>query len=93
MTDTKHKPGLQLTNELHHAAENIPVGATYAHYKHPELHYRIVGHCVLEANNEAAVLYQAQYGSKITFARAVSVFMEHVDWNGESTPRFTRVDS
>jgi hypothetical protein len=91
MANSKHKPESQLIEELELAAASIPVGAAYAHYKHPELQYIIIGHCILEANDETAVLYQAQYGSKLTFARAVSIFMEHVEWNGESVPRFASV--
>ena len=88
-----HKPEKTLAQELQAAAQQVPVGAFYTHYKHPELCYKIVGHCVLEASDEVAVLYQAQYGEKITYARALSVFLETVAYEGETMPRFTRTTS
>lgn len=93
MTNIDHKPELVLAQELQAAAEQVPAEAIYAHYKHPELLYKIVGHCILEASDEPAVLYQAQYGKKITYARALSIFLEHVEWEGKAVSRFTRVES
>jgi hypothetical protein len=91
MTNIDHKPETVLAHELQTAVEQVPAEAIYAHYKHPELLYKIIGHCILEASDEPAVLYQAQYGEKITYVRALGVFLETVEYEGKTVPRFTRV--
>lgn len=91
-SSTDHKPEEVLEQELQGAAEQVPVGALYAHYKHPERLYEIVGHAILEATDEPAVLYRKQYG-KVTYVRALSVWLETVEWEGKTVPRFTKTNT
>ena len=91
MTNINHDSEIALDQELQTAAEQVPVGALYAHYKHPELIYIIGGHCMMEATDRPAVIYQAQYGKKITWARELGVFLETVEYEGKTVPRFTRI--
>ncbi len=76
---------------LQDAATKVSVGASYAHYKHPELIYIVRELVILEATNEIAVVYEAQYGERITYARALDVWLETVEWEDRTVPRFTKV--
>jgi len=86
-----HKPDAELVAALQAAALETELGALYAHYKNPDLLYKIVGFAILEASDEPAVLYQGQYGANITFARALSIWLEQVPWQGKMVPRFTKM--
>ncbi len=87
-----HKSQTELRNMLQTAATKVVVGGMYAHYKQPELTYKVAGLVIWEATDEVAVLYEAQYGERITFARALDVWLEKVAWQGETVPRFSRVE-
>lgn len=91
MVPSNHKPEAELARALQLAATQVKVGAQYAHYKNPDLVYKIVGHVILEATDEPAILYQAQYGKKITYARALSIWLETVEWQGKTVPRFVKI--
>jgi hypothetical protein len=69
----------------------VTVGATYAHYKHPDMQYKVLSIALIEANDEPAVVYEAQYGAKVIFVRPVSVWLEAVEWQGKTVPRFTKI--
>ena len=92
MNDEKKSPET-LEEELAEAATLVPVGAHYVHYKHPDdkHRYAIVGHVILEATDEVAVLYQALYiKQQIVFCRALQIWQETVEWEGKTVPRFAR---
>jgi hypothetical protein len=91
MVPRDHKPDEELLESLQMAAKKVRVGAVYAHYKNPDLLYKIVCHVILEASDEPAVLYQGQYGKNITYARALSIWLESVPWQDKMVPRFTKV--
>ena len=85
-----HKPEDVLKQELAAAAEQVEVGALYAHYKHPELPYLIKGLAILESTEEVCVLYEAQH-SGITFIRPLSSWLETAEWEGVQVPRFGKI--
>lgn len=84
-----HKPETELLQELATAAEAVEVGALYSHYKHPDHPYLIKGLAILEATEEVCVLYEAQH-SGITFIRPLSSWLETVEVEGETLPRFKK---
>lgn len=86
-----HKTQVELNQALQAAAERVEAGVCYAHYKHPELLYKVTGFVILEATDDAAVLYEAQYGAHVTFARPLKSWLETVEWQGETVPRFVKV--
>jgi hypothetical protein len=86
-----HKPETQLLAEIEDAAEKIEVGADYTHYKDPNKTYTTLGLLVLEATDEIAVRYKANYGAELEFARPVSEWLELISINGRANPRFTKV--
>jgi hypothetical protein len=51
----------------------------------------ITGLGFIEANDELCVIYQAQYGEHLTFLRPLTVWLEDVEWEGRTVPRFTQL--
>lgn len=90
---TKHKPQNQHVEELVKASQRVPSDSIWTHYKNPDLHYKITGHAILEATDEVAVLYQAQYGEQLTFVRPISNFLANVDVEGTRIARFARAQA
>ena len=86
-----HKAQAQLTQELDDAAAVISVGARYAHYKHPDKLYTVIGLAVLEASDEPCVIYKAQYGDNIVFVRPATSWLQEVMSHGQQVKRFTKV--
>jgi len=81
----------ELTELLKKAQQEVSVGAKYRHYKSPELTYIVKDIVIQEVDEEPCVIYQAQYGNKITFSRPVNVWLEKVEFGGEAVPRFTKI--
>lgn len=79
-----------LQNKLDHAHKQVAVNALYRHYKGNV--YKVVGLAILESTNEICVIYTAQYGTQLTFVRPVSVWLEQVEVDGKTLPRFAKVD-
>ncbi len=80
----------ELAKQLAAAAKEVEIGSLYVHYKDPTKKYRITGLVVLEATDEVAVVYEAQYDTRVSFVRPLASFSAEVDVDGVSTPRFTR---
>jgi hypothetical protein len=69
----------------------VTVGATYVHYKHSDMRYKVLSIALIEATDEPAVVYEAQYGAKVIFVRPVNDWLETVEWQGKTVPRFTKI--
>jgi hypothetical protein len=80
----------QLAAQLTAAARQVTVGARYMHYK--QLSYKVIGLALREENSEPCVIYQAEYGDKITWTRPVSSWVEEVEVDGKKVKRFTRLE-
>jgi len=78
---------LQLS--IQDASTHIDVGGQYVHYKHADAIYFITGFAILEATEEACVLYQSK-DTGVTFIRPVSSWLEDVQHEGVSVPRFKK---
>jgi hypothetical protein len=79
----------QLRERLTAALQQVTVGARYMHYK--QLTYIVKDVALIEADNEPAVIYQAEYGERITFIRPLADWLATVDVDGKSQPRFIKV--
>lgn len=75
---------------LSEAASKVPLGARYMHYKNADRAYIITGHALLEATDEAAVIYTSDYGNRTPFIRPLSDFLALVDVTGAQVPRFKK---
>lgn len=58
----------------------------YRHFKGGE--YEVIGIVRHSETDEELVLYKALYGDKEMWVRPVSMFLESVEVEGESKPRF-----
>ncbi len=86
-----HKEQQVLAAEIKAAERYIKIGARYVHYKSSVKVYKVMGLGFLEANDELCVIYQAQYGEKLTFLRPLSVWLEQAEFEGKSVPRFNKL--
>ena len=80
----------QLQARITEASKFAEVGASYKHYKSPDT-YRVVGFGIIEATQEACVMYQPEHGGNITFIRPFNQWLEEVEWNGAMVKRFTKI--
>ena len=81
-----------LEKQIEEAKAVVAVGALYVHHKSTEKIYKVLDIGIIEANDDLCVIYQAQYGKRLTFIRPVTSWLEQVEWNGQTVPRFSRVE-
>jgi hypothetical protein len=86
-----HKQQLTLAKEIENAKTKVTVGATYWHYKARDKVYKVIGFGFLEATDELCVIYQAQYDERLTFLRPLTVWLENVEQEGSTVPRFNKI--
>jgi hypothetical protein len=66
---------------------------TYRHYKNKQL-YEVLDVALQTETNELLVVYRPLYESEHElFARPYDMFIEKIEVDGQSVPRFERVDS
>lgn len=80
-----------LLKELEAAKAKVTVSALYWHHKGRDKVYKVLDLGFIEATNELCVIYQAQYGKRLTFIRPLSVWLEDVEWEGKTVPRFQKL--
>jgi hypothetical protein len=81
----------ELSELIKEANQNVEIGARYVHYKSPDMTYEVKDIIIQEADNEPCVIYQANYGNRITFSRPVKVWLENVEHGGKILPRFVKI--
>lgn len=81
-----------LARNLKNAATSVRVHGHYAHYKHPDQPYEVKGFTILEATDEVAVRYTPLSNPGIEFTRPLDSWLETVEVNGKSVPRFAPVE-
>lgn len=86
-----HQEQTVLAAEVARAKTKVTIGATYQHYKGVDKLYTVLGLGFVEATNELCVIYQAQYGKQLTFLRPVTVWLETIEWQGQTVPRFKKI--
>lgn len=62
----------------------------YKHYKGN--YYEVIGVALHSETLEEFVIYKALYGDYKLWVRPKAMFLEHVNVNGKSIPRFKRVN-
>lgn len=87
----EHKTQSEILAEIEAAKSKIGIGAKYVHYKDPSKTYIVKGFGTLEADDSICVIYEAQYGDKLTFIRPVTSWLETVEWQGKTMPRFKKI--
>ena len=87
------KDKMSLEEKIQHAHNRVQVGATYRHYKSKDMTYTVVGIAVYEPTLEPVVLYKPLYGNlDVIWVRAVSVWCEDVQVDGQTVSRFSLVE-
>ncbi|MDB5265692.1 MAG: hypothetical protein JWM39_405 [Parcubacteria group bacterium] len=56
-----------------------PKPGIYYHFKHPELHYEVLGVALHIETEEKMVVYQRTFDDHQIFVRPLAMFMEEVD--------------
>lgn len=79
----------QLASRLKTAGDLVAIGARYRHYK--ELTYKVLALALREEDSEPCVVYQAEYGEKLTWLRPVASWIEEVEINGKKLQRFEKI--
>jgi hypothetical protein len=87
---TDHRPRNELAEEMSTLKEKIEIGRRYIHYKNADTSYTVRGLVVIEATEVISVLYQENAGPKLTFVRPASEWLDMVEFNGKSVPRFRK---
>ncbi len=77
-----------LKNVIKQAEQRVHIGEVYAHFRNPEHLYKVLAIAIQEETEEPSVVYQALYGDKLIWVRAVSVWCESIDHKGLRLPRF-----
>ena len=81
----------ELAKRIADAEREVEVGARYTHYKDSTKEYVVTELAILEATEEVAVIYQAQYDERVSFIRPLSSFTAIVHVDGTPTPRFSKI--
>ena len=68
--------------------KKIKIGARYRHYKDPTKTYIVKCVGLFEDSLIPAVVYEAEYGARLTWIRKLDNFLEKVDVNTKKVPRF-----
>ena len=76
---------------------SIPLGK-YRHYKESTHLYEVIGFARHSETHEEMVIYKAhyhseQFGSQCVWVRPRAMFLEDVEYNGMTVPRFQFVES
>jgi len=87
----ERKSQAELAKLLSDTESQVTIGARYMHYN--GLYYTVRHIALLEATNEPAVVYQAEYGAHITFIRPLSDWLATIEQDGKKLVRFVRVAS
>lgn len=82
----------ELLQKIFDARSKVVFGGRYAHYKHPQQYYLVQGFAIIEATGSVGVIYQAQYGERLTFIRPLGNWLAEVDHGNKKVPRFKQVE-
>lgn len=91
MNKSDLKPEEELEALLADAATRVSVGSLYAHYKHPEHTYLVTALGIRRYTGEVCVIYEAQYGKKLTFVRTLEEWLLPGEQDGKPVARFTKL--
>ncbi|HSX05040.1 MAG TPA: DUF1653 domain-containing protein [Candidatus Saccharimonadales bacterium] len=80
----------QLLDTLTAARQKVAPATRWRHYKGPE--YVVDNIVFLEATDEVAVVYTPVLEPGVAFVRSLVSWLETVDWNGQTVPRFRQVN-
>lgn len=84
----------ELNKRIRDASKLVTVGAIYKHYKYPERDYQVETIAIQEASEKICVIYKdVSSQSAPSFVRDLDSWLETVEWQGKSVPRFVLTPS
>lgn len=84
----------ELNKKLSEASKQVVIGGVYRHYKYPERKYFVEQLAIQEATLKVCVLYKDIAAiSAPTFVRDLDSWLENVQWEGKTVPRFVLTPS
>jgi hypothetical protein len=86
-----HTPDAELVAKVEAAKQQVEVGAVYRHSK-TGLIVKVVAVGLNEADEQPVVVYEHQGDPNLTWVRFLDVFVEPVEVDGQTVPRFVGVD-
>jgi hypothetical protein len=80
----------ELIKRLDEARAQVEIGARYRHSK-SDGQYTVLDIVLYEPTEQPVVIYRSEYGVKLVWARDAAVFVEPVEIDGQTTPRFVKL--
>lgn len=82
----------ELNEQIEEAGKLVTIGAIYKHYKYPERDYQVQGFAIQEATQKVCVRYRnIRETDAPEFIRDLDSWLETVEWEGKTIPRFMLV--
>lgn len=81
----------QLEQKLAEAGKRIEVGALYGHYKDRSQTYRVLMLAIMRYTLEPCVIYEAQYGKRLTYMRTIPEWFLPATLDGKQVERFQKI--
>ena len=79
----------ELNKQIADASKKVVVGGVYKHYKYPEHDYLVEKLAIQEATEKICVIYKDISSlSALSFVRDLDSWLETVEWEGKTIPRF-----
>lgn len=79
----------ELNKRISEAGKKVVVGGVYKHYKYPYREYYVENLAIQEATEKVCVIYKdIKSISAPSFVRDLDSWLETVEWEGKSVPRF-----
>lgn len=82
----------ELQTMLTDAADQVPLGSIWKHYKDSEAAYEIKDIVIIESTKEVGVVYEPESQPGVKFVRPLSEFFEDVEFEGKTIKRFKNVN-
>lgn len=76
------------------ASKQVVIGGVYKHYKYPEREYFVEKLAIQESNLKVCVIYKDISSlSAPSFVRDLDSWLQNVEWEGKTVPRFVLTTS
>ncbi len=86
MTQLSHD---KLNEMVRVASKHVVIGGVYKHYKYPEREYFVEKIAIQESTLKVCVIYKDIASiSSPSFVRDLDSWLENVEWEGKTIPRF-----
>lgn len=86
---SQHLTHEELNRGIAGASTKVVIGGVYRHYKHPDRKYFVEKIAIQESSQKVCVIYKDIASlSAPSFVRDLDSWLEYVEWEGKTVPRF-----